>query len=178
MSDYDAIIVGGGHNGLICAAYLAKADYSVCVLERQAVAGGAVVTQEIIPGYKFDLGGSIVSLLNLTPIVNELDLGRYGYEPIFLDPMFFAPYPDGSHLMIWRDVEQTCQSIVLISPADAEAYRRFVRDWQPILEIIIESMHKPPSLLNLAGTLGGGLLKRLPASVTALSLFPKAWLNY
>lgn len=174
MSDYDAIIVGGGHNGLICAAYLAKAGYSVCVLERQAIAGGAVVTREIIPGYKFDLGGSIVSLLNLTPIVEELELGRYGYQPIFLDPIFFSPYPDGSHLMVWRDVDQTCQSIAAISPADAEAYRRFVRDWQPFLEIIIEAMHEVPSPLNLVGTFGGGLMKQLKRSGKALSHLPRS----
>jgi len=174
MSDYDAIIVGGGHNGLICAAYLAKAGYSVCVLERQPVAGGAVVTQEIVPGYKFDLGGSIVSLLNLTPIVEELELGRYGYQPIFLDPIFFSPYPDGSHLLIWRDVDRTCQSIASISPADAHAYRHFVRDWQPFLEIIIEAMHEVPSPLNLIGTFGSGLMKHLTRSGKALSQLPKS----
>ena len=174
MSDYDAIVIGAGHNGLICAAYLAKAGYSVCVLERQPVVGGAVITQEIVPGYKFDLGGSIISLLNLTPIVEELDLGNYGYQPIFLDPMFFSPYPDGSHLMFWRDVDRTCQSIATISPQDAESYRRFVRDWRPFLEIVIESMHETPSPFNMAVTWGGGLLRHLPRTTKALGLISKS----
>ena len=72
MSDYDAIIIGSGHNGLICAAYLAKAGYRVCVLERRHTIGGAITTDEVFEGYKIDLGGSGHFFIHLTPKLNEV----------------------------------------------------------------------------------------------------------
>ena len=74
VPDYDVVIVGAGHNALVCAGYLAQAGYLVGLFERRGVAGGAVVTEEIIPGYRFDLGGSAHILINHTPIVAEFKL--------------------------------------------------------------------------------------------------------
>jgi Phytoene dehydrogenase and related proteins len=125
MPDFDVIVIGAGHNGLVCAGYLAQAGYRVAVIERRHIVGGAVVTEEIVPGFRFDLGGSAHILINHTPIVQDLNLTAYGLEYIDLDPLFFHPFPDGTHITVWKDVDKTCESIAAVSPADADAYRRF-----------------------------------------------------
>lgn len=150
MLDFDFLVVGSGHNALVCAGHLAKAGYRVGVLERRPVVGGAVVTEEIVPGYRFDLGGSAHILIHHTPIVQDLNLTDYGLEYIDLDPLFFAPYPDGSHLTIWKDVERTCESIALICPEDADAYRQFIRKWQPVAASMVEAFLHPPTPFNIA----------------------------
>ncbi|MBZ0295241.1 MAG: NAD(P)/FAD-dependent oxidoreductase [Anaerolineae bacterium] len=149
MPDYDVVIVGAGHNALVCGGYLAKAGYRVALLERRHKVGGAVVTEEIIPGFQFDLGGSAHILINHTPIVSDLNLTAYGLEYIDLDPLFFAPFPDGSHITMWKDVDRTCESIAAVSPADAEAYRRFIDKWKPVAEGMVEAFLHPPTPLNL-----------------------------
>jgi phytoene dehydrogenase-like protein len=159
MSDFDAIVIGAGHNGLVCAGYLAKAGYRVCVVEQRHLVGGAIVTEEIVPGFKFDLGGSAHFLINLTPIVAELELSRYGLEYLDLDPIIFAPFPDQTHVMMWTSVDQTCESIAAICPEDADRYRLFIRRWQPIAELLLESLMHTPSPLNLARYLAGDVLK-------------------
>ena len=159
MSDYDIIIIGAGHNALICAGYLAQANHRVLVLERRPIAGGAVVTEEIIPGYRFDLGGSAHILIRHTPIVQDLHLTRYGLEYIDLDPLFFAPFPDGSHITIWKDIDKTCDSIAAVSTEDAAAYRRFIETWTPIARATVETFLHPPTPLNVMRHLvfGSGL---------------------
>ncbi|MBZ0304400.1 MAG: NAD(P)/FAD-dependent oxidoreductase [Anaerolineae bacterium] len=149
MPDYDFLVVGAGHNALVCAGYLVKAGYRVGVLERRSVVGGAVVTEEIVPGFRFDLGGSAHILIHHTPIVEDLELDRYGLDYIDLDPLFFAPYPDGSHLTLWKDVDRTCESIAQVSPQDAEAYRRFIDRWQPVASSMVEAFLHPPTPFNL-----------------------------
>jgi phytoene dehydrogenase-like protein len=153
LDNCDFVVVGAGHNALICAGYLAQAGYGVHVVERRPIVGGAVVTEEIVPGFKFDLGGSAHILINHTPIVAELGLESHGLEYIDLDPLFFAPFPDGSHITIWRDVERTCESIAAVSERDAMAYRDFVRKWTPVAETFVDLFLRPPTVQNVCKSL-------------------------
>ncbi len=120
---YDAIVIGGGHNGLVCAAYLAKAGRSVLVLERRHLLGGATVTEEIFPGFKFSVCSYVVSLMR-PRIISELDLPKHGFELLPLDGTL-TPMPNGDHLMRWHDAAETRKEIMRFSAADAEAYERF-----------------------------------------------------
>ena len=103
---YDAIIIGGGHNGLVTAAYLARAGRRVCVLERRELLGGCAVTEEIWPGYKVSTAAYLSSLMQ-ERIVRELDLERHGYHVDPKEPPFFSPFPDGRHLFFWQDEKRT-----------------------------------------------------------------------
>lgn len=128
--DYDVITIGAGHNGLITSAYLAQAGYRVAVFEQRDIVGGAVSTQERVPGYQIDLGGSAHILIRQTPVVQELELEAYGLRYIDLDPMFVAPFPDGDTLYIYRDLDRTAHHLDTVLPGTGEAYRNFVTDWQ------------------------------------------------
>src|SRR5690606_22788058 len=133
----------------ITAAYLAQAGKRVAVFERRAIVGGAVATEEVVPGYQFDLGGSAHILIRLTPIVEELGLERYGLEYIELDPLFFAPYEDGDALFIHRDADRTSQDIERKYPGEGEAYRRFVDEWRPFARLVKEAFLSEPGPFQL-----------------------------
>jgi len=162
MMDYDVLLIGAGHNALVCAGYLAKAGYKVGLLERRPLVGGAVVTEEYIPGFRFDLGGSAHILIHHTPIVQDLGLSQYGLDYIDIDPLFFAPFPDGSHITIWKDIDRTCESIAAVCPEDADAYRAFIRKWTPLAESMVEAFSQTPTPFNMFRTmgLGSGLFPR------------------
>ena len=144
-------IVGGGHNGLVCANYLQRAGYSVAVLERRGIVGGAVCTEEIFPGYKMDVGSSVHIMVHQTRIVEELNLAAFGLEYCPMDPWATYPLPDGSGRAICfhRSLDETCESIAQISPADAAAYRKFITDWTPIARGTFRSFVEPPTMASL-----------------------------
>jgi phytoene dehydrogenase-like protein len=120
---YDAIVIGGGHNGLVTAAYLARAGKQVLVLERRHVLGGAAVTEEIIPGFKFSVFSYVVSLLR-PEIIRDLDLPRHGLEILPLDGTF-TPMPNGNFLWRVNDHGKTRRELERHSKLDAEAYEEF-----------------------------------------------------
>src|SRR5881296_3071066 len=122
---YDVVIIGGGHNGLVSAAYLARAGKKVLVLERRHVLGGAAVTEEIFPGFKFSVCSYVVSLLR-PEIIRELDLPRHGFEILPLDGTF-TPMPDGNYLWRVNDHAKTRREILRHSRLDAAAYEAFGR---------------------------------------------------
>jgi phytoene dehydrogenase-like protein len=119
-SAYDAIIIGAGHNGLVCGAYLAKAGLKVLALERRSVIGGAAVTEELWPGYKVSTASFIMALLQ-PKVILDLELLRFGLE-IIKPPPLFQPFPDGRYLVYWDDLARTCSEIAKFSPKDAAAY--------------------------------------------------------
>ncbi len=123
METYDVIIIGGGHNGLTNAAYLARAGKKVLVLERRHVVGGAAVTEEIYPGFKYSVCSYVVSLLR-PEVMRELELARHDLEIIPLDSTF-TPMLDGNYLARWGDHAKTRRELVRHSLADAEAYEQF-----------------------------------------------------
>src|SRR5438067_164108 len=120
---YEVIVIGGGHNGLVNAAYLARAGKRVLVLERRYVLGGAAVTEEVFPGFKFSVCSYVVSLLR-PEIIRELDLPRHGMEILPLDGTF-TPMPNGDYLWRVNDHAKTRREIARHSRLDAEAYEEY-----------------------------------------------------
>ena len=153
--DFDIIVVGAGHNALVASAYLSKAGYRVGVFERRPVVGGAVSTREIVPGYRFDLGGSAHILIRLTPIVEELKLHQYGLEYIELDPLFFSPFPDSDSLFIHRSEDRTIEELEDKLPGEGEAYRRFINDWRPFARAVKEAFLTTPGPFQLGKKMFG-----------------------
>jgi phytoene dehydrogenase-like protein len=121
---YDCVIIGGGHNGLVCAAYLAKAGRKVCVLERRHVLGGCAATEELWPGYRVSTAAYVISLFQ-TSIIRELRLKEYGLKILPRSPSSFTPLPDGRSLTMGPDAALNQREIGKFSMRDAAAYPRY-----------------------------------------------------
>ncbi len=169
MQAYDVIIIGAGHNGLVCAAYLLKAGYSVLLLEKRPVPGGAATTEAVIPelpDFRFNLCAIDHEFIHLGPVVEELELGKFGLEYLFCDPVVFCPQPDGRYFLAHRSLEKTCVEIERYSLRDAQKYAEFTQYWQRIVSALIPMFNAPPnSILAVARNYDLGKIKDLFASV-------------
>ncbi|MGB7365253.1 MAG: NAD(P)/FAD-dependent oxidoreductase [Rhodococcus sp. (in: high G+C Gram-positive bacteria)] len=145
----DAAIVGSGHNALVSAAYLSDAGWSVRVLERDTVVGGAASTVERFPGHKVDRGSSAHIMVRQTGIIEELRLADHGLRYLDCDPWAFAPPPPGSDepgIVFSVDLQATCASIeAACGSKDADAYRAFVELWGPRSARVMKSFGSPPT---------------------------------
>jgi phytoene dehydrogenase-like protein len=150
VSRYDAIIVGGGHNGLVTAAYLAKAGKRVLVLERRYQPGGACITEEVWPGYRVSVASYLSSLLS-PKVTADLELEKYGYKVDAKDPAFFSPFPDNRYLLMWQDRNKTLAEIAKFSRHDAEVYPAYEEHLER-LSIVVESLlHVTPPVFPPKG---------------------------
>ena len=127
MAGYDAVVIGGGHNGLTAACYLAQAGLSVVVLERCDVVGGACVTEELFPGFRLNVASYTIGMLQ-PEIGRELSLGEAGFASYVRDPQFTGVFPDGQYLVVYPDLERTVADVARLSRHDAEAWPRFEAD--------------------------------------------------
>ena len=148
-NSFDAIVIGGGHNGLVTAAYLARANKRVCVLERRAVLGGAATTEALWPGYRVSTAAYVVSLLR-PEIIRELRLAEYGFRVLPRSPSSFTPLPDGRSLLMGPEPGLNQREISHFSLRDAERYPRYEALLDRVSRTLEPALSQPaPDLLPL-----------------------------
>lgn len=155
MEAYDVIIIGAGHNGLVCAAYLLKAGYRVLLLEKRPVPGGAATTEEALPeeapGFKFNLCAIDHEFIFLGPIIEELELHKYGLEYLSCDPHTFCPHLDGKYFLAHQSLAKTHGAIARYSERDADKYVEFVQYWSKLMSAIAPFFNaSPQSIVGIA----------------------------
>ncbi len=152
---FDVIIIGAGHNGLVAAGYLARAGKKVLVLEQRDRVGGACTLEEPFPGFTMSPCAYVVSLLR-PEIIRDLELHRYGFEAYVKNPQMFVPYQDGNYLFLRASTEKTIEGIRRLSPHDAEAYPKFLQFFDRASEILNPILlEEPPSVADLAARFRG-----------------------
>src|SRR5258708_39952718 len=146
MNEPDVVIIGAGHNGLTCAAYLAMAGLRVQVVERRKVVGGAAVTEEFHPGFRNSVAAYTVSLLN-PKVISDLRLAEHGLRIVERRAQNFLPSPDGRYLLTGEG--RTAQSVAKLSAHDAEAIADFSRELQAIADVLRQLvLRAPPNLVE------------------------------
>ncbi|MEO7981396.1 MAG: NAD(P)/FAD-dependent oxidoreductase [Sporichthyaceae bacterium] len=139
---FDAIVVGGGHNGLVNGAYLAKAGLRTVILEQRHLVGGAAITEELHPGFHFTTFSYALSLLR-PDIVHELELVKHGFLPLLM-PSSFAPMENGDYLLLTQDHAQNAKEIARHSPHDADAMERFEHDMARVCQLVKPLLDRAP----------------------------------
>ena len=143
LPSYDVIIIGGGHNGLVTAAYLARAGVKVLVLERREVLGGACVTEELWPGFKVSTAAYVNSLLR-PEIIRDLELKRHGFKMLPRNPSSFTPFPDGRSLLLGPNKAQTHKEVAKFSAKDADALPKYERMLERVAAFIEPTLTQTP----------------------------------
>lgn len=146
---YDALVIGAGHNGLACACYLAKAGLKTVIVEKNSLAGGMSITEEITqPGFHSDIHAFGYQFASLSPAAGELNLLSYGLEFITPEIPFAHAFPDGDCLYMSRNFDDTCDTIAKLSKNDAAKWRSLYRKWLESKEEIIKALNSPPEKLS------------------------------
>ncbi|MFQ4143140.1 beta-carotene ketolase CrtO [Chlorogloeopsis sp. ULAP02] len=156
MEAYDVVIIGAGHNGLVCAAYLLNAGYSVLLLEARSLPGGGATTEELLPqeapGFKFNPCAINHLFIFLGSVIQELELHKYGLEYLVCDPVVFCPHPDGKYFLAHKSVEKTCAEIARYHQRDAQKYAEYIDFWQRFVTSVTPFFNAPPkSIVDAAG---------------------------
>jgi phytoene dehydrogenase-like protein len=143
---FDVVVAGAGHNSLVSAAYLAKAGLRCVVLEARATIGGNTATEELtLPGYRHDSCSTAHNLIQASPTLrfDELSLGNFGLEYIQPDPAVHLPFPDGTSLTMWREIDRTVAEFERFSKADGAAYRRMIEEYDRVKGVFGASRYTP-----------------------------------
>jgi phytoene dehydrogenase-like protein len=181
VAKYDAIVVGGGHNGLVTAAYLARAGWRVLVLERRYVVGGACVTEETFPGFKVSTAAYVNSLFR-PEIIRDLRLDEFGFEAIERNPASFSPFLDGRYLMLGTGSSKDVEEIAKFNTRDAENYPKYEAMLERVASVVEPTLTQvPPNLahptlgqLLEAGKMGRALQRLGPAMGEAVEVLTGA----
>jgi phytoene dehydrogenase-like protein len=144
------VVAGAGHNSLITAAYLAKAGYSVIVLDARPIPGGGASTEEpLLPGYKMDTCSTGHTLIRANPLLTKDELGligKYGLKYVEPDPVAHVRFPDGEYITHWLDIDRTCEEIARFSKHDAAAYRRMMGEYDEVKGAYAAARNTPPGM--------------------------------
>ncbi|MBV8149867.1 MAG: NAD(P)/FAD-dependent oxidoreductase, partial [Candidatus Eremiobacteraeota bacterium] len=176
-ASYDAIIIGGGHNGLVTACYLARSKWRVLVLERRYIVGGACVSEEIWPGFKVSTAAYVNSLFR-PEIIADLRLRDYGFEPIERNPASFSPFLDGRYLILGTGTHRDVEEIAKFSAKDAENYPKYESMLERVASVVETTLTQiPPNLIHPTlsqllemGKMGRALQKLGPAMGEAIEV--------
>jgi len=164
---YDAIIIGGGHNGLVTACYLARAKWKVLILERRYLVGGACVTEEAFPGFKVSTAAYVNSLFR-PEIIRDLRLRAYGFGLLERNPSSFTPFADGRHLFLGPEQQMNVREIAKFSARDAEAYPKYEKMLERVAAVVEPTITQTPPNLLRPGLRGLWKLMRLGRSLQKL----------
>ena len=178
---YDAIVIGGGHNGLVTACYLARSGWRVLVLERRYIVGGACVTEETFPGFKVSTAAYVNSLFR-PEIIEDLKLREFGFEPIERNPASFSPFEDGRYLMLGAGIDNDVREIAKFSRRDAENYPKYEAMLERVASVVEPTLKQvPPNLVHPslsqlleAGKMGRALQRLGPCMGEAIEVLTGA----
>ncbi|HSO49773.1 MAG TPA: NAD(P)/FAD-dependent oxidoreductase, partial [Acidimicrobiia bacterium] len=172
---FDVVVAGAGHNSLVAAAYLSKVGLRCLVLEARPVIGGNTATEELtLPGFHHDTCSTAHNIIQASPTLryDELKLGEYGLEYIQPDPVVHLPFPDGTSLTMWHDIDRTVAGFERFSKSDAAAYRRMMEDYDRVKGVFAAARYTP---YGLGPTLAERMASHPEGAVWAKRLASSAW---